>query len=98
MGITVAFTCLVFLSEKARAFKIIILDKKYRVGKIMSLLVIVAVWLYSCNGVPLAGISSDINTGMVTTYSKIKPEESVLVMNEERSGYKNSIRAKICCN
>src|SRR5687768_13637407 len=32
--------------------------------------------LFSCNGQPLVGVSTDMNTGMVTTYSKIKPEEA----------------------
>lgn len=43
--------------------------------------------IYSCNGQPLVGVSKDLNTGMVTTYSKVKPEETVLVMNEEKLGH-----------
>ena len=87
VSVKITFTCIVFLAEKARAYKAAFVERKYRAVKIMSVLIIVAVWLCSCNGVPLAGISSDINTGMVTTYSKIKPEESVLVMNEEKIGH-----------
>lgn len=46
-----------------------------------------AIMLISCNGQPLAGISKDLNTGIVTTYSKIKPENTVIVMNEEKLGH-----------
>ncbi len=48
---------------------------------------ILCILLYACNGQPMVGVSKDLNTGMTTTYSKIKPDESVLVMNEEKLGH-----------
>ncbi|MEO6718876.1 MAG: hypothetical protein ABIN67_00880 [Ferruginibacter sp.] len=87
VGIKVGFTLLLFMLEKTRRIQLAFISKKYRSIKIMSLLGLVAVWLYSCQGQPLVGISKDLNTGMVTTYSKMKPEESVIVMNEEKLGH-----------
>jgi hypothetical protein len=43
--------------------------------------------LLACNGQPLVGVNKDLSTGMVTTYSKLKPEETILVMNEEKLGH-----------
>lgn len=37
----------------------------------------------SCNSVQQSGIKKDINTGLLTTYSGLVPEESKIVMNEE---------------
>ncbi len=44
-------------------------------------------FLLACSGQPMVGVNKDMNTGMVTTYSKLKPEETVLVMNEEKLGH-----------
>ena len=46
-------------------------------------LVVAAILLYSCNPTS-AGISKVLNTGMVTTYSNLKPVNTVLVMIEEK--------------
>ena len=49
-------------------------------------LVVAAILLYSCNPTS-AGISKVLNTGMVTTYSNLKPVNTVLVMIEEKLGH-----------
>ncbi|MBC7886410.1 MAG: hypothetical protein H7Z13_00870 [Ferruginibacter sp.] len=64
-----------------------IADKIQLVFKKISVLFIPALLLYACNGQPLAGISKDLNTGMVTSYSKIKPANTVIIMNEEKLGH-----------
>ena len=96
--ITAAITCLIILAFRF-SFKrlVVIVEKSVSwqkgtggfINKIskpgFGLLVITL--LFSCNSQPLVGVSTDINTGMVTTYSKIKPEEAVLIMNEEKLGH-----------
>lgn len=63
-------------------------SKSFSAFKLFIPAFILACWLLSsCNGVPLAGINKDLNTGMVTSYSKIKPENTVLLMNEEKLGH-----------
>ena len=87
IGLKLGFTTLVYSLEKVRGIRLPFITRKYRTIKIVSVVVVIAAFLYSCQGQPLAGISKDLNTGMVTTYSKLKPEESVLVMNEEKLGH-----------
>ena len=64
-----------------------LLFRELALRRLISALLIAACLLGACNNPPLAGISKELNTGMVTTYSKMKPENTVLVMNEEKLGH-----------
>lgn len=83
----IAFTVLVWALQRISSIQFITAGKKQHPIKSQVTVLLVAIFLFSCNGQPLAGIEKDLNTGMVTTYSKIKPEESVIVMNEEKLGH-----------
>src|SRR5688572_21549182 len=96
--VTGASTCLIILAFRFRFKKFILIVQKYvsvqtAIGGLINTIsrpvigLLLIILLFSCNGQPLVGVSKDINTGMVTTYSKIKPEEAVLVMNEEKLGH-----------
>lgn len=85
--INLMLTIPVWVFKKINAIQFISLERKQLDFKIIPVIIVSIVLLYSCNGQPLAGISKDLNTGMVTTYSKIKPGQTVIAMNEEKIGH-----------
>ena len=87
VGLVTGFQLLTWSIEKAKNSQFIFAGKRLRISTTLLILLVVAIFLASCNGYKAAGINKDLNTGMVTTYSNLKPEESVLVMNEEKLGH-----------
>src|SRR5687767_12413653 len=57
IGLKLGFTLLVYILERIRKIRFAFTGRKYRTIKIMSIAIITAVLLYSCQGQPLAGIS-----------------------------------------
>lgn len=84
IGISFPFLCLVI--ERLGSFQHVFTLLKDNPNQALFALLL-SIILYSCDGQPLAGVNKDLNTGMVTTYSKIKPAETVIVMNEEKLGH-----------
>lgn len=47
------------------------------------LLIVLCSLLYACNGQIVTGVNKDLNTGLSTSYTGMKPSKSLLIMNDE---------------
>jgi hypothetical protein len=52
-------------------------------SKIASVLIISMLFGIACSDIPQTGIIKNTTNGVVTTYSSIKPEGAILIMNDE---------------